>query len=173
MTFKEILDVVYNTIDETDYDDQIEVIVKSAINEAYQSLCKEDVRLNRAYLPIINGLCTLPTNIINIVKTTPELAGGDRVIGNSVITDKSGVIELLYSYVREVLINDEDEPDLHEILVNAIPHYASYKYFSHRKKGEVANIFYGNYMNAIYEFREYIKDKTQDMTGIETIQFIG
>ena len=51
MNFKEIIDLAYNMIDETDYDEQVEIIVKEAINEAYQDLAKIDMRLSIGYFP--------------------------------------------------------------------------------------------------------------------------
>ena len=36
MNFKQLLDLTYNMIDEVDEDEQIEIIVKGAINEAYR-----------------------------------------------------------------------------------------------------------------------------------------
>ena len=61
MNFRELIDLTNNTIDETDQDDQIDVIVKNAINKAYLDLSNIDLRVTRAYVPVINGVATLPS----------------------------------------------------------------------------------------------------------------
>ena len=33
MNYKQLVDLAYNIIDETDYDEQVEIIIKEAINE--------------------------------------------------------------------------------------------------------------------------------------------
>ena len=38
MNFRELIDLTNNTIDETDQDDQIDSIVKNALNKAYVDL---------------------------------------------------------------------------------------------------------------------------------------
>lgn len=167
MKFIDLLNLTYNEIDEIDEDEQIEIIVKGGINEAYSILCQKDIRLNRAYIPIINGVATLPEDFISVIKCTPELTN-ERIIGNSIITDKEGTYELLYSYVREQLENDNDEPDLHLTLQYALIQYACYKYFLHRKKINVADSFYKNYEMYIYKF----ETEKNGSYRAETITFV-
>lgn len=164
MNFRELIDLANNIIDETDYDEQIEAIVKSALNKSYLDLSNLDKRVTRAYIPIVNGVVTIPTNCNKIISTIPKLEVYDRIIGNSIVTDKEGVIEMLYSYTREPLVEDEDEPDLNIILQYAMVTYACYKYFEHRKKTEVANTFLNNYTQELQMFNNDL-----DMTP-ETIQ---
>lgn len=152
MNFRELIDLANNIIDETDYDEQIEAIVKSALNKSYLDLSNLDKRVTRAYIPIVNGVVTIPTNCNKIISTVPKLEVYDRVVGNSIITDKEGVIEMLYSYTREPLVEDEDEPDLNIVLQYAMVTYACYKYFEHRKKTEVANTFLNNYTQELQMF---------------------
>lgn len=169
MTYAEILTNVYNIIDEVDLDEQVEIIVKNAINEAYARLCAEDVRLTKAYVPIINGVATMPTNLISIIEITPVLASGDYVKGNSIITTQTGKYELLYSYVRDAMVDAEDEPDLHDVLVGALINFAHYKYFLHRKKTDMSQLTLNEYNSTVYTFRDLVKSRTRDITGVETI----
>lgn len=152
MNFKDIQDIAYNMIDEVDLDEQVEIIVKSAINESYMSLCARDKRVQTAYVPIIMGVATLPEDIISVEKITPPLGQTDKRIGSNIITDKTGTFSVLYSYVREPLVTDNDEPDLHLTLQYALATYACYKYFEYRKKESVASTFLTNYSMAIMEF---------------------
>ena len=152
MNFGEILDLAYNLIDETDYDEQVEIIVKNAINEAYADLCRKDKRLTIGYVPIVRGMATLPEDIISIELCTPPLSGADRRVGNAIITDKTGVFEIMYSYTREPLVEDEDVPDLHQDLHRALAIFACYRYFMHRKKIEVAHMFLNNYDTEVFKY---------------------
>lgn len=169
MIYADILTSIYNNIDEIDLDEQVTIIVKNAVNEAYARLCAEDVRLTKAYVPIINGIATMPTNLISIVKLTPELTRLDYVRGNSIVTDNTGTYELLYSYVREALSLDTDEPDLHDVLVNGLVSFAHYKYFLHRKKADMAQLMLNEYNSCVYTFRDLVKSRDRDITGVETI----
>ena len=146
MNFKEIIDLAYNMIDETDYDEQVEIIVKEAINEAYQDLAKIDMRLAIGYFPIIRKMATLPIECIKIVEATPEISGTDKVVGNTIVTSKTGVFEILYATARENLEYDTDEPDLHVSAHHNLANFACYKYWLHRKKIEVAQAFMQKYM---------------------------
>lgn len=165
MNYKEIVDSVYNNIDEVDFDAQIEIIVKNAINESYIRLCAEDVRLAKAFIPIINGVATLPTNLISIVKSTPELGNLDYTVGGSIVTEKTGMLEILYSYVRERLIEDTDEPDLHDTLQNALATFAQYKYLLHRKKINEAQMLLNEYNISVYMFKELVKSRDNNTIG--------
>lgn len=170
MKYAEIKTKVDNIIDETDEDEQIDIIVKLAINEAYSLLAPMDKRLTRAFVPIVNGVSTLPNNLLEVVSIKPKLTGNDRVEGNAILTEKKGVFEILYSYVRETLIKDEDEPDLHETLQYAMVDYACYKYYMHRKKDNVAMLFFNNYKQTINNFGGYDTGKLYDSN--ETIKYV-
>lgn len=152
MNFKQLKEICFNTIDEIDEDNQIDIIVSNALNESYAVLSRKDKRLARAFIPIINGIATLPMNCLDIIKTTPELNGADQIIGTSILTKHTGVLETLYNYKRDRLVNDEDEPDLHENLQDAMVAYACYRYWQHRKKVEVAQLFFRNYSEIVYSF---------------------
>lgn len=158
MTFIEMLTKVYNIIDEVDEDEQIEIICKGALNEAYKSLCTKDIRLTTAYIPAINGVASLPNDLISIKKIKPELQNGDMKVGNNIITDKQVTFEVLYNYAREDLISDNDEPDLHVILQDSMVNYACYKYFQHRKRIDVANSFFEKYQQGIFDFENSIQN---------------
>lgn len=170
MNFGELIKLTYNYIDETDEDEQIEIIVKGAINEAYSILSSKDARLNRAYIPIINGVATLPEDNIGIVNCTPALESSDLIIDNNIITSKTGTLELLYKYVRETLVDDNDEPDIHLLLQYAMVNYACYKYFLYRKKVEVAQSFNNQYEGYVFKFEQESKDNSN--VKVDKIKFI-
>lgn len=166
MNFKELVDLTNNTIDETDFDEQIEAIVRGAINKAYLDLSNIDFRLTRAYVPIVNGVATIPNNCTRIVETVPKLDDKDKIIGNSIITKKQGVIEILYAYTREPMVEDTDEPDLNTTLQYALVTYGCYKYFEHRKKTDVANTFLNNFMQEVQSFNNDLDTSPETITEV-------
>lgn len=170
MTFEEIRELAMNMIDETDVDEQVDIIVNNAINKAYADLCKKDIRLTRAYIPIINGIASLPNNLIKVEKTKPVLSDGDKKVGNAILTEKKGVIEVLYAYTREPLVELDDEPDLHINLHKTLAYYACYKYFSYRKKPEIARMFFEDFSNDLYSFVNDIEN--QDGYAEEYVRYI-
>lgn len=165
MNYKEIQDIAYNMIDEVDLDDQIAVIVQSAINKAYLDLCVKDKRITITYVPIIRGVATLPDDIISVERITPNLSTDDKRVGNNIITDKTGTFSLVYSYIREPLINDTDEPDLHLSLQYALATYACYKYFEYRKKTDVASTFLTNYNIEVMNFENAYQEGSVETIG--------
>ena len=166
MNFRELIDLTNNTIDETDFDEQIEAIVKNAINKAYVDLSNVDLRVTRAYVPIINGVATIPTNCCKVISSNPKLDEKDRIDGYSIITEKEGVLELLYAYTREPMIEDTDEPDLNTTLQYALTTYACYRYFEHRKKTDVANSFLNNYMQEVQSFNRDLDNTPETITEV-------
>ena len=154
MNFKQILDLAYNIIDEVDEDEQIEVIVKNAVNEAYRELSKIDKRISTAYVPVIMGTATLPDECLQVIQCTPKLDGNDKLIGNSIITSKTGILEMVYAVAPDDLEQDEDEPELNVYLHEALSLYAVYKYMLHRKKETMAQQFLNRYMMKINDYEE-------------------
>lgn len=147
MTFKELIDLTKNRVNEVDPDEQVDLIIKSAINEAYIEVSKRDKRLSTAYIPIINGVATLPEDIQDIELVEPELLTGDRKIGNNILTSRTGTFKITYSALRDKLVNDNDEPDINPRFVYALSSYACYAYYLHRKKLEVANQYLNEFLS--------------------------
>ena len=154
LTLKDIVNLTIKSLKIKQDDVNSIALIKNAINKAYIDLSNIDKRVSRAYIPIINGVATLPNNLNKIIKTNPKLTFLDYTVGNSIITDKTGVIEVLYSYTREPLIEDTDEPDLDITLQYALSTYACYKYFEHKKDILTANSFLNNYMQEIVSFNQ-------------------
>lgn len=170
MTFLELKELSYNMIDETDLDEQVEIIVANAINKSYADLCRKDVRLTRVYIPIINGVATLPSNFIRLEKVIPELSSNDKRVGNVITTDKTGSFEILYAYQREMLVEDSDEPDLHEMLQRCLSYYACHKYFAYRKKVELSKMFLEDYNADIFGFLDEVENNIN--ASVEVIKDI-
>lgn len=152
MTYKELIGHVKRimTVKEDDFKETD--VIKLALNDGYNMLCYLDKRVTKAYTPVINGIVTLPNNLIKIVSSVPQLSSEDSIVGNSIITQKKGVIEILYSYTREPMVLDSDEPDLNDRLQYALIHYACFKLSESR--GEPNNSYINLFSQVKNEYEE-------------------
>ena len=100
------------------------------------------------------GAITLPDNCLQVVSTSPELTNEDKIVGNSIITNKSGIVKMVYATSPEELIENEDEPDLNIFLHEALCLYACYKYMLHRKKVEESEYFLNRYIMKINNYEQ-------------------
>ena len=153
-TFGDIVTLTKNIINQTDPDEQIDIIVKTAINHAYMNeLAKEDKRITKAFIPIINGVATLPDDIMSIERLEPALNPDDMKLGNAIITSLTGRFTLIYSYLREPLVNDGDELDMNTKYFYPLALYGAYAYYKHRKKSAEEQSFYASYRQAILDLK--------------------
>lgn len=126
LILRDIVNIVSKSLDIKQDDTKTLALVKNATNEAYLILSKIDKRITRAYVPIVNGILTIPENSLGVVKTNPILTIDDRIYGNSIVTNKEGIVEIYYYYMRELLEDDEDELELNTVLQQAVINYVCY-----------------------------------------------
>ena len=141
--------------------------IKLSINKAYVTdLSKLDKRISTSYLPSINGVVNLPDDLLEIIKVTPALDSTDRIIGNSILTDKTDTFSIVYSIVREPLIDDNDEPDLSNSLIYALILHGAYGYFVHKKDTDTASMLLAQYndIKNSYSMKDnYIEEQVADV----------
>lgn len=169
MTKTEILTTVKNRIDETDEDTQIDNIIETAFDYCYRrDLGKLDKRISTAYLPIINGVATLPEDLMDIEKITPSLGLTDRKVGNSILTDNTGTFNLIYSYIRTAP-GDTEELDMDETLQYLIVLYCCIAYYEYKKRAETTQLYLNKYemkkRQYIEDMQSYMEEGTQDVYG--------
>lgn len=172
MNFGELLEITKNKIDETFEDEQIDIIIKDAINSAYLSdLSRIDPTFKTSVAVIVNGVARLPSNMHFIEKLDRELEAGEYIKGKSLFSPKEEEqIGITYAVIPEKLIEDEDEPTISESLQNLLITNACYEYFKHRKKNSVARLYQESYMLQKAEFEESnnssgLTESVQDVYG--------
>lgn len=155
MKFREVIDLTNNIIDETDYDEQIEIIIKGAINFAYLTIAtKIDKRSDVIEFPYTK-LYKLPKDCNSVV----DIFSGDYILSNidysikadTVIfhTNKYPNISLLYTKNITPLVGDNDVLDIDERYCFACAMYGAYAYSIHRKRIELAQTLLSDYNNII------------------------
>jgi hypothetical protein len=164
MNLRELINLTLERVGEREGNRRIDSVIKNAVNHAYlYDLSEKDKRLSTAYIPVINGLATLPEDINTIESISPSLIGGERRIGNAILSSRDTVFTVTYSSVREPLVEDTDEPDLNQKYQYLLSTYACYEYYN-LKQDNRANMFLNEYQN------ELEKILNGDNTGDETIQ---
>lgn len=149
--FLELLEVTKNRVNYVDPDPQIDLILKNALNEAYQQIAKETSIISTAYIPIIQGVASLPETTTEVISTEPELLPGDEIKGQSIITKRTGVLEVKYVSIPDQMIQDTDTIDIPEKYHFILTTYAASIYFGFKKKIEMAEYYmsqwYGSLQN--------------------------
>jgi hypothetical protein len=165
MKYKEIIDLTKNRVDEYDSSDtQVDTIVKNAINHSYMfDITVKEPRVTMTYVPVINGIATLPDDINKILSITPELSHKERRIGNVILSNYAGTYTIIYSTVPTPLVADEDVPQVSEKYHYSMSTYACYEYFISKKKTALAQQFYSTYQ------QELNKLDDNDDTGEEVV----
>lgn len=151
MNFKECLDQAKNLIDEVEQDTQIDIILKNALNEAYTELSTIDKQVRTTYIPVINGKATFPLDIVKVVNISPSDSNA-KLEGNAYYTSSDGIITLDYVATREPLVLETDEIILNKQLQYAMTLYGAYRYYQHRRKTDIANMFLNNYLRTLSMF---------------------
>ena len=167
MNFKSIYEAVMNKCNIDTDDEQGIAVIKNGINEAYNEISKEEYLTSKTPIPIINGVATLPEDLLSIIKIEPALDKGDFIKGSKIFTVNEGSLTVTYSYLPEDLVNDNDEPEIslryHKLLIT----YGCFSYFQFKKKDSVANSYYGAYQRGLNVFNK--NDNPTSINGVFSV----
>lgn len=154
MTFKEVLDMARNIIDEVDVDEQIDIILKSAVNFAYLNISNTIDKKSKTVDFTYSKVYTLPTDCVSII----DIFSGDYVLSMldySVKSDavifhkKYDTLKLLYTKTVTPLKADSDVLDIDDRYCFACAMYGAYAYSVHRKRTELAGLLLSDYNNIL------------------------
>lgn len=155
MNLKDTVYLVNNIIDETDYDIQVETIIKNAINYAYLTIVsKVDKRSELAELTY-SKIVKLPKNcntVIDIISGNNVLSKVDYTIKSDNIifhNNRYNDLKLLYNKNINPVVNDEDVLDIDERYCFACAMYGAYAYSIHKKRIELASLLLADYNNLL------------------------
>jgi len=132
----------------TDVSEEEEAVIKNALNYCYVNEAgKKDILISKGYCPVIDGLAALPEDIDSIISTIPSLSGTDKRIGNNIVTENTNITqyEVLYSVVREALVDDTDIPEISAKYFYPMTTYAASAYYTYKKKTDMTQILYQQY----------------------------
>jgi len=155
MNFGEVIDLTNNIIDETDYDEQVEIIIKNAINFAYLTIATKIDKRSETLDISYSKIYKLPKNCSSII----DILSGDYILSNTdysvkadtVIfhTSKYNNLTLLYSKTVDPLVSDTDVLDIDERYCFACAMYGAYAYSIHRKRIELSDLLLSDFNKMI------------------------
>lgn len=154
MTFKEVLDMARNIIDEVDVDSQIDVILKNAINYAYLNISNTVDKKSKTIEIPYSKVYVLPIDCNSII----DIFSGDYILSMLDYSVKSDAIifhkkhnpmTLLYTKTITPLKTDGDILDVDDRYGFACAMYGAYAYSVHRKRIELASLLLSDYNNIL------------------------
>lgn len=169
MTFKDILDMARNIVDEVDEDEQVDVILKSAINYAYLNIITLVDKKSKVVDVTYSKIYTLPDDFFSII----DVFSGDEVLSPLDYSLKSNVIifhkkydniKLLYTNTTEPFVNDTDEFGLDDRYGLACAMYGAYVYSVHRKRIELASVLLSDYNNILNNKQKRVEVNENDVS---------
>lgn len=165
MTFKEIYEAVIKELDEK----QEEIVlqrIKSYINRGYRELAKKE-RLERVINRSVENVFTKPDDLIRIIQI---LDSNNRPLdysyeGGRIRLNYEGSVSIIYNYVPENLVFDEDLPETNPANIDYIINYAKWLYNLVEEQDEVAKIYKVEYEAMNIVKNNYKMTKTIDIYG--------
>jgi hypothetical protein len=172
-SYKDIIDLAKYRIGEIDEDEEIEYVIKNAINQSYLfDLSKIEERLSTSFISVVNGVATLPDDLNAIVEITPKLISGEYRRGNAIVSKREGTtFTLVYSIIPEPLVNDTDVPDLSSKAKYLLATYACFSFYTYKKKAQMIDVYYGEYQRGINELK--IDDDNYDIVVQDVYEVSG
>jgi len=152
-TLQNLVDLAKNRIDELDIDTQIDNIIQEGINFAYVfKTDKIEPEYSTTIGVVINGLVSLPSDLLSIEKITPSLNGDDKKKGLTLIVseDDGTTFTIVYKASRSPLILT-DTVDCSDKLKYLLTTYGCYAYQQYRKRQPIAQIYLDEFNTGISE----------------------
>lgn len=153
-TFLDIYNLVLGRVDEDTPDFPVESMIKDAINHAYDQIVKRNRRYTSTVAVVVNGIATLPDDLVSIEKITPLLVSGEYRKGNAIFSPKGTQFTIVYSASPERLVKDTDVPDVPKRFFYIMSSYACYVYYIYRKKPQIAPMYLQEYKGVIDDTEE-------------------
>lgn len=163
MTFKEIVETIIGDIDEDIADMVLVNKIKGYVNRGYKELAKRESLEKKITTEIIDGIIKIPSNAIKVYEV---LRGGVPLEfttqGKSISCNGSGVVDIVFSYVPDKLINDEAILETNIANEEFILSYAKWLYFLSDDQVELAKLYKQEYES----FNIVIQSKIQSITDV-------
>jgi hypothetical protein len=152
MTFKDIIDLTKNKIDETEEDAQISSIIKNAINYAYLLIATKIDKTVKNVDKIYSKIISLPedfSSLVTLIVDGYELEKVDyEVKGNSIVVKPNltgKTITIHYVGMPQSLVNDTDLLQVNDLCSIATSVYGAYSYKLSRGKVNEAQLLFNEF----------------------------
>lgn len=152
MYFSELTETVIMDIDEDIYDTEVLEKVKRYINRGYRELSKKELLETTVNSTISNYRVRKPDNCIRILSVSvDDVQVKWRLEGLYIYIESEGRAKIVYNYLPDLLVNDDDETETNEGNIEYIINFAKWLYHINEGSTEDAQVFKMEYesMNII------------------------
>ena len=167
MNFKELADTVIRELDEKQ-DVELITRIKSYINRGYKELAKAEGLEKTSRKNVTNGF-NKPEDLIRIIQV---LDSNYKPLnfsyeGQRIRLNYEGEITIVYSYIPDPLINDDDTPETNLANEEYMINYAKWLYNLVEEQEDIAKIYKVEYQNMDIVKNNYKMTTTIDIYGGE------
>ncbi len=142
MTFKEIFETVIGDIDE-DINDMVLVNkIKGYVNRGYKELAKRESLEKKITTEIVDRIISVPSNTIKVYEVLSYgIPLEFSTQGKKVICNNSGEVDVILTYIPDLMENNDDEPVTNIANEEFILSYAKWLYFLSDDQVELAKLY--------------------------------
>lgn len=163
MTFKRIVETVIGDIDEDITDSILVNKIKGYVNRGYKELAKREDLEKKITTEIVDGLINLPSNAIKVYGVFSNgLPLEFSTQGKKIICNNDGEVDVILTYLPDLMENDDDEPVTNVGNEEFILSYAKWLYFLSDDQVELAKLYKEEYES----FEIVTQSKIQSITDI-------
>lgn len=163
MTFKEFVETIIGDIDEDVSDMVLIKKIKGYVNRGYKELAKRESLEKKITTEIVDGLINIPSNAVRVYEVLSNgIPLGFTSQGKKVICNGSGEVDVIISYIPDLMENDDDEPVTNMSNEEFIISYAKWLYFLSDDQVELARLYKEEYES----FKIMIRGKIQQITDV-------
>lgn len=163
MIFKEMVETVIGDIDEDITDMILVKKIKGYINRGYKELAKRERLEKKITTEIVAGLINVPSNAVKVYEVLSNgIPLGFTTQGKKVICNGNGEVDVILSYIPDLMENDDDEPVTNMANEEFILAYAKWLYFLSDDQIELSKLYKQEYES----FKIITKEKTQQITDV-------
>lgn len=156
MNLKEILEkskyLCKIDVEETEFDE----ILKVFINDTLSDLYAENKTISIIKTPVIQGQAEIEEGY-QILKVEPTLNVGDRIVGKTIFTTHTGIIDVYVSEEAPVLAADDDKVELQTHICNIIPYNVCALWYGYKKKTDLSAFWSNKYELEKYKRFDNVK----------------
>lgn len=145
--------------DETEYDEILTMFINDTLSDIYSSA----KFITTLKIPVIQGAATVEEGY-HILSVEPTLNVNDRIIGNTIFTTHTGLLDVLVSEEAPTLKDKTDAVELQQHLLNIVPYNVASLWYGYKKKTDLSAFWSNKYETEKYKRFDNIKaEETYEM----------
>lgn len=155
-------------IEETEFDDVLKIFVNDTLSDIY-SEAKFTTTLK---IPVIQGKATVEEGY-QILRVEPTLNINDRIVGKTIFTTHTGILDVYVSEEAPILDKEDDEVELQTHIANLVPYNVAAMWYAFKKKIDLSNVWSNKYEMEKYKRFDAVKAEETYEIGMPFSNFFN